>query len=677
MNDSKKTNSKKTLSPNPHKERGIALITALLAMMMLLALGMALVFSATTDTTTMQINRTGQQAFAVADSGISIARRALAVALREAIDDLEVDDFVRNNPPPGSNRFRDVQVIPIPNGTWNNAFYVGVRDRAKQLVNNTARNQIFSNLNGTSFSVEYSPFTGDVKLIETNNTIATETIVLRYAIAVTGRTEGGSTATVNETGNISINVNLTASGEDEQRDFAFSGFGAFFEYGDTGSSSYLAAGTFTGPVHTNSHFAFSSSRNVAFRNVVSQVDAQIRYDGTNSYRNIPNTDIAGIDISSEGYKRVAAVPLPDNNFSQEFAIINGTGIRDMENDGVTPVDEPTTYATDSSGNRLPVFDSSGRVTQRTMAANLRNTSNNTPTLSSGNLPTGVYISSTDGSTITGAGIYVQGTVADLQLVAETNGDQTYIIKQGSNTTTIKTKYSTNQTTMQLNNGTVRTYSGIFKDKFNPDAPKNATSLFVNGGIDSLHGGKNGSTNLPAIASNTALTVTAQRHITITGDIKYKDPVLNSDGTPVANISNIKNVLGIFTNDGNVELEPNTSYVSSGRNLEMHAAVVSFNSNTSNDSGNIEGSIVYTGSTSPGSNDRWKLVGSRVQWKINNIGYSNRDIFFDVRYSGGKFAPPFFPGTTYELAPVPTNDDVAVSSIDDPVATAMSWFRDNN
>jgi hypothetical protein len=174
-----------------------------------------------------------------------------------------------------------------------------------------------------------------------------------------------------------------------------------------------------------------------------------------------------------------------------------------------------------------------------------------------------------------------------------------------------------------------------------------------------------------------MTITAQRDITVTGDLKYTNSVANIDGTPVSNIDSIQNVFGIFTNDGNLNLAPNSSYVNGpGLGLEINAAVITFNKNTTNDGGQIEGSIVYTGGTTPGTNDRWRLVGSRVQSKINSIGYNYRDIFFDTRYSGGTFSPPFFPGTSYKLFPtVPTKVKIAFS--DDPAPTAMSWFRDNN
>jgi hypothetical protein len=300
-----------------------------------------------------------------------------------------------------------------------------------------------------------------------------------------------------------------------------------------------------------------------------------------------------------------------------------------------------------------------------------------PTLSGGALPTGVYVSSGDGSSITGAGIYVQGDATDVQLYADTNGDQVYVIRQGSTTTTVRTSF-TNNTTRISSGSNSKTYTGVFTDKGDPASPKPGAMLFVNGSINSLRGGKTGSMNQPAISPSTRMTITAQRHITITGDIKYDDPVVNSDGTPVSNLSSIQNVLGIFTNDGNVNLAPNSTNLSgSGLSLEINAAIVAFNKTTSNDGGNIEGSITYTGSNDPSGSDRWKLVGSRVQSKINNISYSRRDIYFDVRFSGGKFAPPFFPGTSYTLDIPSAATDVAISAVDAPTPIAMSWFRDNN
>jgi hypothetical protein len=658
----------------------------------MLALGLAAVMSTTVDTVTTQSHRRSEQAFFVADAGISIARRALVAALQEKVDEVRAageGSFYRVEASGTLGEFPDVQVLPPLSSS--SQFYQDIYTRTRALSALTARDQRFDDINGAGFTVNRVEFTsGSISLTPPSSGEAAEVSTFRYWIQVTGTTDGGGSATVNETGQVTTSIYLRDESDPSagDRNFSFSGFGAFFDFGDTNANAALTSGTFSGPVHTNTHFAFFSNRNVAFRNVVSQVDNYIRYDSTNfnqGHRSIPNSDITGIDISSEGYQRTGAVPLPSNNFSQEYAVINATGITDLNENG-DPVDPPGARATNQSGN-LPVFDAQGRVTPETLRENLRNASNNKPTISGGDLVDGVYISSSDGSTINGAGVYVEGNADDIQLYT-LNGDQYYLIRQGtgsSATTTIRVSAANNTTTITKGSNS-RTYTGIPRDRSDPNSIDPVSgqyppgvSLFVDGEIRSLRGGVEGSTKRAAIASGTRVTVSAQRDITITGDLKYADAVVNSDGTPVGNVSNITNVMGIFTNDGNVNLAPNTSYTTGGnRSLEMHAAVVSFNSKTSNDGGEIEGSITYTGSN-PSSTDRWKLVGSRVQSKINNIGYSNRDVFFDPRFAGGKFRPPFFPGTNYALAePEPAeNPTVVITQADAPWPTGLSWFRDNN
>lgn len=676
----------KDLRTTGEGEHGIALITALLATTILLALGIAVCFSATTDMVTTKNQRVGEQAFFAADGGIGVARRALSQAFAEALAGYVNGTTApyKNNPPTTIGQFPDVQMLPPPGDT---AFYKAILNRATVLAAAEARATKMNGINGSKFTVVYSPLSGNIAHIIADAGSAVESATFRYSIQVTGQTDAGGSARVHETGRLSMDMTLVATGGPTARDFKFSGFGAFFDNGDTSSNSYLASGTFSGPVHTNNHFAFNSAKSVTFRNVVSQVDNGIRYGNdaffsgasstTPNRTPIPTASIAGITISSEGYKQIPTVPLPTDVFSQEYAVINNTGILDKKSDG-TPVDPPLVTPLDGSGHPIAVFDANGRVVSSVLAANLRNISNTAPSISGGNLVNGVYISSADGTTIAGAGIYVQGDATDIQLLADTNGDQVYLIKQGTTTTTVRTSY-TNLTTTLSSGTTTRTYSGVFTDKSDPTHPQNGVSLFVNGNILSLRGGKNGTTTRPAVASNTRLTITSNRHITVTGDIKYANPVANSDGTDVTGIGSIQNVLGLYTNDGNVYLAPNATFVTGpGLGLEINAAVVTFNGKTSNDAGGIEGSIAYAaGVTAPGSNDRWRLVGSRVQAKINNIGYSFRDIYFDKRFSGGKFAPPFFPGTTYKLGPPPEPETITITSVDAPAPTAMSWFRDNN
>src|SRR6185503_3545788 len=109
--------------------------------------------------------------------------------------------------------------------------------------------------------------------------------------------------------------------------------------------------------------------------------------------------------------------------------------------------------------------------------------NNVPGKHGQDLDDGVYVSA-DGNNINGAGIYVEGDASDIQLYADTNGDQVYVIQQGSKTTTIRTNYTT-QKTMISSGSDSKTFNGVFTDKSDPSNPKVGVSLFVDGSISSL------------------------------------------------------------------------------------------------------------------------------------------------------------------------------------------------
>jgi hypothetical protein len=673
-------------------ERGIALISALMVMTMLLALGIAVVYSTTVDTVVTKSQRVGEESFFAADAGVGIARRALAQAVSEEIDKIRngVTPFY-SIPDSSVDVFPDVQVVPDPDAVPNDPFYQRVYARANELVRISARDQRLEDLNGSRFNVEFKPLSGTISLTKTDANNAVQIIVFHYALRVTGSTYAGGSATVNETGRLSSNITLARQSTAGSRSFSFSGFGAFFDVGDdpVNHPNYLLSpGIYSGAVHTNSHFGFYTGWQYTFRNVVSQVEPNIR-DYLRGYVPLPTSDYQNsIHLSPDGYKQVTNVPLPTNVFSQEYAVINNTGLTD-HNAGGSPIDPPGVIPT-SNGNPVAVFDANGRVTADVLAANLRDSTNHPPVVNSGALAQGVYVASSDGNNLDGAGIYVQNDAADVQVYADAGGNQVYVIQQtnGNNTTTttVTVNYSANTTTITDGPHT-RTYSGVPTDKSGSKTDqtkwRKGAVVFVNGNINSLHGGKDSTKNQPAIASQTALTITATRSIRVTGDLKYADPVVNSDGTPVANISNVKNVLGLFTSDGNIYLDAKSAYSTSGLSVEIDAANCVFNSNTANDSQSptgIEGGITTwygSGHQTPGGGDRIKLVGSDVEKNNSIVDYSGGDTFFDARFSGGTFRPPFFPGTNYSLGPPPTASVPIITAVDSPYPTARSWFRENN
>jgi hypothetical protein len=108
-------------------------------------------------------------------------------------------------------------------------------------------------------------------------------------------------------------------------------------------------------------------------------------------------------------------------------------------------------------------------------------------------------------------------------------------------------------------------------------------------------------------------------------------------------------------------------------MELDAAIAAFDANPANNGGKVEGTIVYTG---PGSLDpraRLKIVGARLQSNIANIGYKSRAVYFDPRFDGGQFAPPFFPGV--ETREKPKELRIGFAGEQAIVVFADSWQRD--
>src|SRR5438067_2212995 len=90
---------------------------------------------------------------------------------------------------------------------------------------------------------------------------------------------GLGSATVNETGRLSTNITLARQSSSSANSFSFSGFGAFFDVGDdpiVHPNYLLSPGIYSGAVHTNTHFGFYTGWQYTFRNVISQVEPNIR-----------------------------------------------------------------------------------------------------------------------------------------------------------------------------------------------------------------------------------------------------------------------------------------------------------------------------------------------------------------------------------------------------------------
>jgi len=437
----------------------------------------------------------------------------------------------------------------------------------------------------------------------------------------------------------------------------------FDPYNPEGPFIYQGLGPgdrFAGRVHTNERFGFwtqaDGSDAPTFRGYVTQ-----SYKDASFYRYAAGAPPAPIDASSQvvegvlvapkflaGFDRgVDPIPATGNAFDQARAVLDG---------GYALSSGPPTDAELHGALRLA-------SDLNTSLPESKDPGSTEPTLAPG-----VYIPS-DGETFSGSGIYVMGSVDDLQLNADPGGNRQVIkITQGGKTTTVVIDIDAGTTTVDAGNGT-RTLRGVPKDRsLVQKGNRSAASLYVRGDIASMHGpGRDKDQQaIPAIDSNFAITVTAggwtsgdQRHpvqggsITITGDLVYETPVVDAAGNPINEDAN--NVLGIFASGGNINIP------SDGRapdNLTVNASMAAFEMKDN------QGNAVLGPNGRPFGgrirSDVLNFMGRPYRGYFNLVGgmqssnYDNLGVFdgsfhgyrykgtWDPRYDQGQ-SPPFYPG----------------------------------
>jgi hypothetical protein len=615
-------------------------------MSLLLALALALLLSTTTDTLISNSYRASGEAFFAADGGVAVGRRAVARALAEEVAAIAT----AINAGQAAGYRSDSQLLPDSTSAPDAEFFKRLKERAQELANEATRSKL---ANGSQYQIEVLSFTGGPVVTSgpaRHPLTGVENYAFTYTIRATGRSARAARAEVTERGE--LHTRLIARTPYTRSVRPLSAYGTLFDVGNPDDRLVLVSGVFTGPVHTNTRFNFSSRNNVVFRDGVTQVDKSIGYDGR--FVEIPrNAPMQGINVSEGEYRQVDRVPLPKNNYSQELAALNGAG----EANDDTPV------------------DANGRPTPEALARNLSDINGVNPQPSGADVPPGVYISSTDGTSITGGGIYVNG---DARIALSTTGSSQVIqITQGGTTTTITVDYTARQTVMS-NGSTSRTFIGVpVNGLLGPSQTTDGISLFVDGTISGLSGPQamNGTTP-PAIHPETAMMITAQRHIRVTGDLKYTDPVVSPNGNPLPNGERVESVLGIFTNDGNVELAPDPSRTDgNGLSLEIDAAIAALDADRANNAGKLEGTIVYAGGDRPAAKARLKIVGCRIQSRVADIKYRNRTVHYDPRLADGRFAPPFFPGTEVKRSTTGTGMTVEFGGEEAVAIYADAWQRD--
>jgi Tfp pilus assembly protein PilX len=600
-------------------QRGVALLTTLLLLMLMTGLSLAMVMSVRSDLLVNGYYRNFRGSFYAADSGLNIARQ-------EFLNQLQGQLLV--NPAPG--------VAPLPAGAAATALnYVNAKYAANTSVGISGSWPESFNLDTTQSSFAPAPgsptcaTTGGTCAAPSSTAVVTYTYNYNYTLASIGHAQNQESATITDRGNLNFIVTLTPATSSSSTSVKtnFAAWGMFINTYNICDGSTLVPGTISGPVFTNGAWNFGTGRYV-FTDTVGSVSKTAGYQN-GSCQSIAGPSGNGITPTfQQGFQLGQnAVPLPPNDFNQERAVLDGQGTNNtqvqpgdlnlvVKNAAKTPYPSGGAgsgvflpYATtDSKGNTLPVPQ------------------------------------------FTGGGIYVQGNASVVLKPGATPTAQVFLITQNGVTTTITVDpapvsgFPNGQTTMTTPGvGTVN-ISGV-PDMRDPsgNAQSPATMLYVNGNITSLSGPGSGQ---PALQNGEALTITAAQNVTITGDIKYtNEPVTLAanqiPGTPADTLipgNDSGQVLGIFTATGNIQLANSQS---SG-NLEIDASVAAISQNGS-------GGLVNTGSAINTLN----IVGGRIQNTIQNINTTTRNVFFDRRFLNNNFAPPWFPSTTVTPTTVTT------------------------
>jgi Tfp pilus assembly protein PilX len=609
--------SKPTRKRQRQPERGVALLTTLLLLLLMTGLSLAMVISVRSDLLVNGYYRNFRGSFYAADSGLNIVRADMINKIGAAI--------------PASVA---INTAPIPNGTEGNV---------KTAINTTYGSTFTitgsgSVANSWPASFALDPNQTQLALVSctpqgTNtgtcaapaNNPPGYVYIYSYSLSSIGQTRGGEKATVSDSGNFTLVVSTSpgATTSTSTTTTSFAAWGMFIDQQNICSGSILVPGTISGPVFTNGSWTFGDTGGYNFTDSVGSAGANGGYqfsNGTCDQVNGATDTNGGTTITpkfNQGYNRgQPKVPLPPNAFSQERAVLDGKGtnnsqVQNSDLNAVLKNINQTAYPTNgtSSGVYLPYTT--------TVTDPVTGKPKTVP------------------PTLTGGGIFVQGDAQVTLSPTGANGQVYTIVNNGVTTTITIIPGSTpgsGTTTVQSGNTSLSIIGvpAVQDSSSNPTA--DGTMLYVNGNITGLKGPGEGQA---AINDGTALTITATNNVTITGDIRYKtEPVtLTASGnTPADSLvagSDHGQVLGIFTASGDIQLNNGQS----DQTLQIDGSLATISQGGS-------GGLTNTGSAIKTLN----IVGGRIQNNIKGINTTTRNVFFDRRFANG-FAPPWFPSTT--------------------------------
>jgi hypothetical protein len=486
------------------------------------------------------------------------------------------------------------------------------------------------------------------------------TYVFKYNLYALGKGPGLQQVITSEAGFLTINITAgTPTNGQASNSVKFSSFGAFIG-NFPANDAPLVPGTITGPQFTNGSWNFGTGGYI-FSDTVSQAGPTVSYyfggntwvDTSAASAKSGNTTIApnfegGLNVG------VAAAALPADDFSQQWAVLDGMGCGEGSN-----------VCGNSSSPDPPA------MTAATLNQYGLQTANQTPYSANGET-SGVYMpySCTKTTcTLKGGGIYVEGNVTSILLTpGSAAGTQIYTIVQNGTTTTITTNISANTTTM-VSGSTTTVINGVPESMVTGTAVPQ-TLLYVDGNLGGIVSGSGNNANysglsgpgegMAAIQNGVALTVVANGDLNVTGDLRYEqEPVTLTTADTLIPANNQGQVLGLFTQSGNLVL--NSTY--NDNNLEIDAAMAALGNNCTSNTCGLE---------TPGNGiNTLTIVGGRMEAYVHGVDLGASNTYFDRRFLTPGFGPPYFPSTVVSQNVIPSVPSAPV--VGTPTFSRLSWY----
>ena len=608
----------------------------------------------------MDTTATTGDRFYAADSGLNIGRQALVNQIQGYVNTASCPGWVT-----GTNLPTACSKAPLNSSDPSTDPLTAANNAASAVLANVLASGGYGNFTSLNAGTAGTSWPGSFQLVNTATcpstlTAAGEPVVtgnsvyqytFNYKLCSLGRAQSAQQVYTSENGAILVTISAVGA---QTQNAAFSAFGAFIS-NYAPNSAPLVPGTFEGPSFTNGAWQFEAGGAYTFTGPVGSANANIDYYINGNWYDSPNNSYTSggtkIAPNFEGPVNLGQTPLalPPNDFSQKWAVLDGSGCGESAGapcGGIIPPTQPTSTQMNSAlkdinGNAYP----SGTAPSSGVFLPYSCTGSGSACTSSG--------------VMNGGGIYVEGNASvGLTLGTDSNGNltQIYTITQGSTTTTVTTTVNapTNAGYTKVVSGSKTvTLSGVPMNKV-PTTAQQGTMLYVDGDISSLSGPGQGQ---PSIQDYSQVTIVANGNVNITGDIIYKHEANTQDTSDTYIKGNDSGqVLGVFTASGNIVL----SSPYSNQNLQVDGALAPLGTN-SNCGSNSCGFLVS------GHINTFNNYGAQSQTNIFGASMNTQNTWYDTRFATG-FGPPWFPSTTVNQSDIALGPPNILSTVN-----RMSWI----